>query len=76
MAAPRPQVSVVIATYNWSEALRLSLASALGHEQLVAYVRHDANLFPESKMPQFSKLLTPAQLDRVVSYLEVMQPSR
>ncbi len=53
-----------------------SLSSVLNHAQLSDFVRHDSARFPRSKMPDFSKLLSPAQIDRVVSYLEAMQPPR
>ena len=44
--------------------------------QLRDYVRHDAGRFPQSKMPQFSKLLRSTELDQVVAYLQAMQPAR
>lgn len=52
------------------------LAAVLPTEQLRDYVRHDEHSFPRSKMPQFSKLLRPEQIDEVVAYLQAMQLSR
>jgi mono/diheme cytochrome c family protein len=51
-----------------------SVASVLTTEQLRDYVRHDGSRYPHSKMPQFSKLLRPAEIDEVVAYLQAMQP--
>jgi mono/diheme cytochrome c family protein len=53
-----------------------SLASVLPREQLRDYVRHDESHFPHSKMPPFSKLLSPTEIDQVVDYLQAMQPAR
>ena len=53
-----------------------SLSSILPRAQLSDYIRHDEKLFPQSKMPQFSKLLTPAEIDQVTAYLKAMQPAR
>lgn len=51
-----------------------SLASALTEAQLRDYVRHDESRFPQSKMPQFSKVLRQEEINQVVSYLRAMQP--
>jgi mono/diheme cytochrome c family protein len=51
-----------------------SLSSVLPTAQLRAFVRHDASRFPQSKMPPFAKLLSPAEIDQVVAYLQAMQP--
>jgi mono/diheme cytochrome c family protein len=53
-----------------------SLTSILTKAQLRDYIRHDESRFPQSKMPQFSKLLRPMDIDRVASYLQAMQPAR
>ena len=53
-----------------------SLWSVLTRAQLRDYVRHDESRFPQSKMPQFSKLLSPTEIDQVVAYLQAMQPPR
>jgi len=53
-----------------------SLSSVLSTEQLRDYVGHEERLFPHSKMPPFSKILSPAQLDQLVAYLQAMQPAR
>jgi mono/diheme cytochrome c family protein len=53
-----------------------SLSSLLTTAQLHEYVRHDESRFPKSKMPPFSKLLTPEQIDQVVAYLQAMQPGQ
>jgi mono/diheme cytochrome c family protein len=53
-----------------------SLSSVLTTAQLRDYVRHEGSLYPQSKMPQFSKLLSPAEIDQVVAYLQAMQPGR
>jgi mono/diheme cytochrome c family protein len=53
-----------------------SLASVLPTPQLRDYVRHDGSLYPQSKMPQFSRLLSPTEIDQVVAYLQAMQPGR
>jgi mono/diheme cytochrome c family protein len=53
---------------------RAASASALSTPaQLGAYVRHERWLFPRSKMPAFSALLAPADIDAVVAYLKAMQ---
>ena len=51
-----------------------SLSSLLTAAQLRDYVRHYKSRFPQSKMPPFSKILNPTEIDQVVSYLRVMQP--
>ncbi len=51
-----------------------SLSSLLTEAQLREYVRHDESRFPQSKMPQFSKVLRQKQIAQVVSYLRAMQP--
>jgi mono/diheme cytochrome c family protein len=53
-----------------------SLSSLLTTAQLRDYIRHDESRFPHSKMPQFSKLLQPVEIDQVVAYLQAMQPAR
>jgi mono/diheme cytochrome c family protein len=53
-----------------------SLSSLLTTAQLRDYVRHDKSRFPQSKMPPFSKLLRPTQIDQVVAYLQAMQPGQ
>jgi mono/diheme cytochrome c family protein len=53
-----------------------SLSSLLTTAQLREYVGHDKSRFPQSKMPQFSKLLRPTEIDQVVAYLQAMQPAR
>ncbi len=53
-----------------------SLASVFTAAQLSDYIRHDESRFPRSKMPQFSKLLHPTQIDQVTTYLQAMQPAR
>jgi len=53
-----------------------SLSSALTTAQLRDYVRHDGTGYPQSKMPQFSKLLSPTEIDQVTAYLQAMQPAR
>jgi mono/diheme cytochrome c family protein len=53
-----------------------SLSSLLPTAQLRDYVRHEERSFPQSKMPAFSKILPPSQLDHVVAYLQAMQPAR
>jgi mono/diheme cytochrome c family protein len=53
-----------------------SLSSLFTTAQLRDYIRHDKSRFPQSKMPQFSKLLRPTQIDQVVAYLQAMQPAR
>ena len=53
-----------------------SLSSVLTAAQLRDYVRHESSRYPRSKMPQFSKLLSPAEVDQVVAYLQAMQPER
>ncbi len=53
-----------------------SLASLLTTAQLRDYIRHDKSRFPQSKMPQFSKMLRPTEIDQVAAYLQAMQPSR
>jgi len=53
-----------------------SLASVFTTAQLRDYVRHDGTRYPQSKMPQFSNLLSPAEIDQVVAYLQAMQPGR
>jgi cytochrome c553 len=53
-----------------------SLSSLLSMAQLRDYIRHDESRFPQSKMPQFSKLLRPMDIDQVASYLQAMQPAR
>jgi mono/diheme cytochrome c family protein len=50
-----------------------SLSSVLPTAQLRDFVRHDASRFPQSKMPPFAKLLSPAEIDQVVAYLQAMQ---
>ena len=51
-----------------------SLSSLLPTAQLRDYVRHDKSRFPQSKMPPFSKMLSPDEIDQVVAYLQAMQP--
>ena len=51
-----------------------SLSSLLTTAQLRDYIRHDESQFPQSKMPQFSKLLHPTEIDQVAAYLQAMQP--
>ena len=53
-----------------------SLSSLLPTEQLRVYVRHDEHDFPQSKMPDFARILSPAQIDQLVAYLQAMQPAR
>jgi len=53
-----------------------SLSSLFTAAQLREYVRHDESRFPQSKMPQFSKLLHATQIDQVTAYLQAMQPAR
>lgn len=53
-----------------------SLSSIFTAAQLREYVRHDERRFPQSKMPQFSKLLSPTEIDQVVAYLQAIQPTR
>ena len=53
-----------------------SLSSLFTTAQLRDYVRHDERRFPQSKMPPFSKLLRPSEIDQVVAYLRAMQPTR
>jgi mono/diheme cytochrome c family protein len=53
-----------------------SLSSILSTDQLREYVGHEERRFPYSKMPPFSKILSPAQLDQLVAYLQAMQPAR
>ncbi len=53
-----------------------SLSSVLPTAQLRDYIRHDKALFPQSKMPQFSKLLSPTEIEHVTAYLQAMQPVR
>jgi mono/diheme cytochrome c family protein len=53
-----------------------SLSSVLTTAQLRDYVRHDGSRHPQSKMPQFSKLLSPSEIDDVAAYLQAMQPGR
>lgn len=53
-----------------------SLSSLLSTAQLRDYVRHDKNRFPQSKMPPFSTLLQPNEIDQVVAYLQAMQAGR
>ena len=53
-----------------------SLSSVFTAAQLRDYVRHDGSRYPQSKMPQFSKLLGPTEIDQVVAYLQAMQPGR
>ena len=53
-----------------------SLSSLFTTVQLRDYVRHDDSRFPQSKMPPFSKLLSPTEIDQVVTYLQAMQPAR
>jgi mono/diheme cytochrome c family protein len=51
-----------------------NLSSLLTTAQLREYVGHDQSRFSQSKMPQFSKLLRPTEIDQVVAYLQAMQP--
>jgi mono/diheme cytochrome c family protein len=37
---------------------------------------HDDSRHPQSKMPQFSKLLSATEIDQVVAYLQALQPGR
>ena len=53
-----------------------SLSSLFTTAQLRDYVRHDDSRFPQSKMPPFSKLLSPMEIGQVVTYLQAMQPAR
>jgi mono/diheme cytochrome c family protein len=53
-----------------------SLSSLFTTAQLRDYVRHEESRFPQSKMPPFSTLLSPAQIDQVVAYLQAMQPAK
>ena len=53
-----------------------SLSSVFTAVQLRDYVRHEGTGYPQSKMPQFSKLLSPTEIDQVVAYLQAMQPGR
>ena len=53
-----------------------SLSALLSTAQLRDYVRHDESSYPQSKMPPFSKLLRPDEIDQVVAYLQVMQAGR
>jgi mono/diheme cytochrome c family protein len=50
-----------------------SLSSVLTTAQLRDYVGHETRRYPQSKMPQFSKLLSPTEIDQVVAYLQAMQ---
>ncbi len=52
------------------------LASVLPLEALRDFVRHEKASFPRSKMPEYGKLLDPAELDAVVAYLKAMQDLR
>ena len=52
------------------------LSSIFTTAQLSDFVRHDTSLYPRSKMPQFSKTLSSAEIDQLVAYLQVMQPAR
>jgi mono/diheme cytochrome c family protein len=51
-----------------------SLSSVFTTAQLSDFVRHDSNLYPGSKMPQFSKTLSSVEIDQLVAYLQAMQP--
>lgn len=51
-----------------------SLSSVLTTAQLSDFVRHDTSLYPRSKMPQFSKTLSSTEIERLVAYLQAMQP--
>jgi mono/diheme cytochrome c family protein len=51
-----------------------SLSSVLTTAQLTEYVRHEEGRFPHSKMPPYSEILTPEQIDQLVAYLQAMQP--
>jgi hypothetical protein len=53
-----------------------SLSSLFTTAQLCDYVRHDESRFPESKMPQFSRLLSSREIDQVVAYQQAMQPAK
>ena len=53
-----------------------SLSSVLTTAQLRDYVGHESSRYPQSKMPQFSKLLSPTEIDQLVAYLQAMQPRR
>jgi len=53
-----------------------SLSALFTTAQLRDYVRHDSSLYPQSKMPPFAKLLSAAEIDQVVAYLQAMQPRR
>jgi mono/diheme cytochrome c family protein len=53
-----------------------SLSSVLPTAQLRDYVGHESSRYPQSKMPQFSKLLSPGEIDQVVAYLQAMQQRR
>ncbi len=52
------------------------LSSILTTAQLSDYIRHDKRRFPQSKMPQFSNLLNPTEIDHVTAYLQTMQPGK
>ena len=52
------------------------LSSVFTTAQLRDYVRHEGTRYPQSKMPQFSKLLSPTEIEQVVAYLQAMQPGR
>jgi mono/diheme cytochrome c family protein len=51
-----------------------SLSSLLTEAQLRDYVRHEESRFPQSKMPQFSKILRREEINQVASYLRAMEP--
>ena len=58
-----------------SLAIDLS-GTVLTTAQLSDYIRHDESRFPQSKMPPFSTLLSPTEIEQVTVYLQAMQPAR
>lgn len=49
------------------------LASLMTPEQLTGLVEHSPERYPQSKMPVFGQILRPAEITKVVAYLEAMQ---
>jgi mono/diheme cytochrome c family protein len=50
-----------------------SLSPLFAEARLREYVRHDESRFPQSRMPQFSKLLRQSEIDQVAAYLQAVQ---
>ena len=73
---PEPITAIGLTELRVAQDRPSSLSSLLTTVQLRDYIRHDESRFPQSKMPQFSKLLQPTEIKQVAANLQAIQPTR